>query len=173
MADWESQSTLRNSCYPYSRAIFADRAAVAAWVDGFADVLAPRDEIEVDVGPPARIGRLVERLLSFLWRARPHPSEPVRDTVHVRVDADVPLALERQDQDEVRGLAANARQRQQLLHRARYATGKLVDEHAARVAHVHGFVAIEADGIDQALDAFGRELRHRRRRARDREQPRR
>ena len=65
-------------------------------------------------------GRLVQRLLGFFGRPRPHPAEPVRDPVHVRVDADVAAALERQDQHQVGGLPADARQRQQLLHRRRH-----------------------------------------------------
>ena len=54
----------------------------------------------------------------------------------VRVHADVAVAVEREDQHQVRGLAAHARQRQQLLHRPRHAAGKPIDEDLARRADV-------------------------------------
>jgi len=93
--------------------------------------------------------------------------------MHVRVDADVLQALERQDQDQVRRLPADARQCQQLLHGARHATAVTLDQDAARLAHVPRLVAVEAHRIDQVLDLPGRQLRHRPRRARDAEQSRR
>ena len=82
-----------------------------------------------------------------------HP-EPVRDAMDVRVDADVLLTLERQDQHEVGRLPADAGQRQQLLHRARHAAAELLDQDAARLLHVRRLVAIEADRIDRAAGSL-------------------
>jgi len=93
--------------------------------------------------------------------------------VHVRVDADVLQALEGQDQHEVGRLPPDARQRQQLLHRARHAAAVPFDENAAGFLHVSRFVPIEADRVNEALDLPGRQFRHRPRRPRDAEQPRR
>src|SRR4051812_29844974 len=52
------------------RTISANHAAVAPWVDRPAHVLAPRHEIQIDVGPPCRVGRLVQRLLGLVRRPR-------------------------------------------------------------------------------------------------------
>jgi len=112
-------------------------------------------------------------LLGFLRSFRPHPAEPVRDAVHVRVDADVAAALEGKYQHEVRRLAADARQRQQLLHRARHFSTEGFDEHPAGRPNVPRLVSIEADGIDEALDRPDRQVRHGRWRARGLEEPRR
>ena len=48
--------------------------------------------------------------------------------MHVRVDADVPEAAERENQDEVGRLPADARQRQQLLHRSRHAAAETIED---------------------------------------------
>jgi len=91
----------------------------------------------------------------------------------VGVDADILDALERQNQHEVRRLASHAGQRQQLVHRARHAAAVPLDQQTAGFLDVPCLVAVEADGIDQPLDLPDGELRHRARRARHAEQPRR
>jgi len=93
--------------------------------------------------------------------------------MHVRVDADVLQAPERQDQHQVRRFAADAWQREQFLHRARHAAAEFLDEDAARLLHVRRLVTIEADRIDEPLDLRRSQFRHRARRARDAEEPRR
>ena len=62
------------------------------------------------------------------------------------------LAAVRQDQHQVRGLAADARQRQQLLHRRRHAAAEARQDLSQVCLHVDRLVAIEADRIDQPLD---------------------
>jgi len=91
--------------------------------------------------------------------------------VHVRIDADVLQALEREDQDQVGCLAADARQREELVHRPGHPATVLVYDDPAGFFQVLRLVAVEADGIDEALDPFRGELRHRFRRAGDAEQP--
>ena len=135
-------------------------------VDRAADVLPPRDQIQVDVRPPARRPSPCTAPVRSPRACRPHPPETIRDAVHVGVDADVPPALEREDQHEIRRLAADARQRQQFLHGAGTRPPKPLDEHPAGRFHVPRLVPIEADRIDQPLDLLDRQRRHRARRAR-------
>jgi hypothetical protein len=54
---------------------------------------------------------VVQRLFGFVWSIGPHPSEPIRNPMDVRIYADVPDALERQNHHEVRGFSPDARQR--------------------------------------------------------------
>ncbi len=138
-----------------------DGAVRAARIHRPADVLSPRHEIQVDQRPPAGIGRLVERLLGLVRRPRPDPAQTVGNAVNVGVHADVPQALERQDQHEVGRLPSHARQRQQLLHRRRHPAAESLDEDLARRLHVAGFVPVEAHRVDQAFDLPHRQLRHR------------
>ena len=133
--------------------------------------MSPGDEIQIDVRPPARIGRLVKRLLGFIGRARFHPAEPVGDAVHMGVDADVPAAFVGENQHQVRRLAAHARQREELLHGARRSAAEILEQLRAGRLDVARLVAIEAHRIDQLLDLPGAELRHRLRRARLCKQP--
>ena len=87
--------------------------------------------------------------------------------MHVRVDADVVAAAMREDQHQVRRLAPHAGQRQQLLHRRRHAAAEASTICSAGLVHVHGLVAIEADGVDQLLDLARRSAWPSSRRARD------
>jgi len=93
--------------------------------------------------------------------------------MHVRVDANTLAALEGQNQHEVRRLASDAGQRQQLVHRAGHAAAVTLDEQPTGFLDVPRLVAVEADGINQPLDLLDGERRHRPRRARDTEQSRR
>ena len=147
-----------------------DDALAATRIHGPAHILSPRHEIQIDVRPPACRRRLVERLLGLVGCSRAHPAQPVRDAVNVGIHTDVPEALERENQDEVRGFSSNSRQRQQFLHRRRHTPAEPVDEDLARRLHVSRLVSIEADRIDQPLDPLHGELRHRPRRPRDGEQ---
>jgi hypothetical protein len=146
------------------------RAGPAERVHRPADLLAPGDEMKVDVGPPPPGGGRVERPLRLLGRLRLHPAEAVRNAVHVCVDADVVWTLVRDDQDQGRGLSPDARQRQQAVHGRRHVTAEPLDNLPAALAHVPGLRAVEAHGIDQALDARCRELRERGGRVRHREE---
>jgi len=93
--------------------------------------------------------------------------------MHVRVDADVLQALERQDEHEIRGLPPDARKCEELLHGAWHPAAVAFDEDAARCPDVPRLVPIEADRINQPLNLLDRQPRHRSRRARDAKQPRR
>src|SRR5438045_516730 len=62
-----------------ARAVRPDRAGAAARTNGPADVLPPRDKIQIDIRPPPPRGRPVERLLRVIGRRRGHPAEAVRD----------------------------------------------------------------------------------------------
>ena len=68
------------------------------------------------------------------------------------VDTDVLRALEREDEHQIRGFPADARQRQQLLHRLGDAAVETFDEQPACLLHMSGLVPVEADGIDQLFD---------------------
>jgi len=70
------------------------------------------------------IGRAVERLFGLLGQPRFDPAKTIGDAVHVSIDTDVLLALERDDQDEVRRLAADAGQRHELVERSRHDTAE-------------------------------------------------
>ena len=82
-------------------------------------------------------------------------------------------ALEAEDEHQVGRLPAHARQHHQLFHRLRHLSAEAIDEHPAAGLHVLGLVAVEADRVDQPLDFLDGELRHRARRPRHLEQPRR
>src|SRR6185503_4215202 len=94
---------------PNARAKGAQHALLAAREDGPADVLSPCDQIKIDVRPEPRRRRAVERLLRFVGRARPDPSQAVRNPVNVSVDTDVPPASKRQNQDEIGCLSSDSR----------------------------------------------------------------
>src|SRR5450759_3049268 len=126
-----------------------------------AHVLPPGHQIQVDDGPPPPGGGAIERVLRLLGRARLHPTHTIRDPVDVGVDADVFPAGVREDEDEIRGLAPHARERQELVHRGGHAPGEARHDLPARLVHVDGLVAVEADGIDQFLDPRNGKLRHR------------
>src|SRR5688572_2550143 len=117
-----------------------------------ARVLSPRHQIQIDERPPALVDRLVERLLRLLRRARPHPSQAIRDAMDMDVDTDVLSAPKREDHHQVRRLSAHSRQRDQLLHRRGHSTAERVDDHPAGVLHEYCFIAVEADRVDQSLD---------------------
>ncbi len=153
--------------------ISSDGAIPAARMHGTADVLSPRHQIEIDDRPPPRGDRSVKRLFGLLGLRGAHPAQAIRDAMDVDVHADVAAALEPEDQHEVRGLATDARQRHQLLHRRRHTAIEVGDEHLAARFHVPRLVAIEANRIDQPLDLGDREPGHRSRRASPLEQARR
>src|ERR1051326_3332929 len=138
-----------------------------------ADVLSPGDQVQVDDRPPPPRRRAVERLLRFLRRPRVHPAHAVRDAMDVGVDADVLLAAVGEDQHEVRGLASDAREREQLLHVRRHPSAEARRNLPARLPDVDGLVPVETHGIDQLPNLGERELRHRVRRPRHAKQPRR
>src|SRR5581483_2064246 len=73
-------------------------ASAAPRVRRPADILAPRDQIEVDQRPPPPVGGAVQRELGLFGRSRPDPAQAVGDAVHVRIDADVAAAVEAEDQ---------------------------------------------------------------------------
>ena len=75
------------------------------------------------------------------------------------------LALIRENQHEVRRLAPDAWQRQQLLHRGRRLAPEIADELRACRLDVSRLVSIEADGIDELLNLLHSQRRHRLRRA--------
>jgi len=89
--------------------------------------------------------------------------------MHVRVDADVLAAAVREDEHEIRRLAADTRQRQQIVHCVRHLAAEPREDLPARRLHVPRFDSVKADRIDQPFDLLRRELRHRARRARDAE----
>src|SRR5439155_13290436 len=93
--------------HSYSRAIAGNHAVPAAGSDRAADVLSPGHEVQVDVRPPPRIRRGIEGLFGLVWLLRLHPTEPVGDAVDVRIDADVPQALEAENHHQVRRLPSN------------------------------------------------------------------
>ena len=130
-------------------------------IDGTADVLAPCHEIQIDVWPPSRLRRTIQRLLCLLWRVGANPAEAIRNPVHVRVDADILAALIGEDQHEVRGLASNAWQCEQLFHRGRCLAAEILQQFGACRLDVTRFVTVEADRINQLLDLLDGQLRHR------------
>ena len=93
--------------------------------------------------------------------------------MHVRIDTNVVATPMRENQDEVRGLAADSRQRQQIIHRLGHDTAKTRKDLLARTLNVHGLVPIEADRIDETFNLLHRQLHHRLWRSRDTEQSRR
>src|SRR5438874_508187 len=97
-----SQPTRRAA---YRALVTPTRARAAPRRQRPADILAPGDQIKIDVGPPPRFRRTIQRLLRFVRRARADPPETVRNPVDVRVDANVPDALEGKDQHQIRRLA--------------------------------------------------------------------
>jgi len=68
--------------------------------------------------------------------------------VDVGVDADVVRALERQDQHQVRGLAADAGQGEEVGHRAGHPAAVPVDQDPAGLLDVPCLVAVKAHRID-------------------------
>src|SRR5713101_1826170 len=94
-------SSLRDLRDADLRAVRLNDARTATRVDRPAHVLAPRHEVQVDVGPPPITRGPVKRLLGFVRRAGPDPAEAIRDAVHVGIDADVLQTPEREDQHEV------------------------------------------------------------------------
>src|SRR5690554_156483 len=80
-------------------------AGRTARVDRTADVLPPRHEPEVDLGPVAARHHAVERLLGLVGRTRRDPSQPIGDAVHVSIHADVRPARKGQDEHEIGRLA--------------------------------------------------------------------
>src|SRR6478672_4812473 len=69
-ADASALTRMRDANPP---AVLANGAGTAARRQRPAHVLAPRDEIEVDVRPPARSARAIQRLLRLLGSPRPDP----------------------------------------------------------------------------------------------------
>src|SRR5262245_11381882 len=84
----------RNLLHPNSWANVGEDAIPTFGSDRSADVLSPGDQVQIDVGPPAGVRRGIERLFGFVGYPCLHPSQPVRNAVDVRIDADVALALE-------------------------------------------------------------------------------
>src|SRR4029078_12334651 len=93
------------------RADVDEHALRAQRIHRAADVLPPGHQIEVNDRPPAARRRGVERVLGLLGAARPHPSQPVRDAVNVRVDADVVGARVRDAHPQVGAVATDTLQR--------------------------------------------------------------
>ena len=77
----------------------------------------------------------------------------------------------RENQHQVRGLAADTRQRQQLVHGRGRLAAEIPEQLRAGRLDVARLVAVEADRIDQLLDLLDGQLRHRLRRAGLPEQP--
>jgi len=111
-------------------------------------------------------------MLRFIRRPRRYPTEAIGNPVDVRIDADVPRAAVRQDEDEVGGLASHARQRQQLLHCRRHPSAEARHDLFAGLRHVDSFVPVEAGRVNQPFDLLHVQLQHRARRARHAEEPR-
>src|SRR5688572_15662471 len=86
---------------PNSLTILDDRAMVAARMHRPAHILSPRDEVQVDVGPPASGRGFVECLLRLLGIARTHPAQPIRDAMDVRIHAYIEFALEPDNQHKI------------------------------------------------------------------------
>src|SRR5205807_2455197 len=78
-------------------------------------------------------------------------SEPLRQPAHVRVDDD-PLCVAALRGDDVRGLARDARQAQQLRHRGRHLAAELFDQHSHRAAQRLRLLPEEAGLVDVALE---------------------
>ena len=72
--------------------------------------------------------------------------------MHVDVHADVARALESDNQDQIRGLAADARQGDEFLQRGGNPPTVISDEFLAERFDVSRLVPIEANGIDQLFD---------------------
>ena len=94
----------------------ADGADAAPREHGTADVLPPGHEIQVNVSHHRCSTDRYSACSVSSRRRRSDPAQAIRDAVDVRVDADVLLTLEGENQHQVRGLAAHTGQCRQLLH---------------------------------------------------------
>ena len=106
------------------------------------------------------LGRHVEHLQFLDVLLGDKPPLSAEQSLYIRLLGD--------DADQVRGFAADAGEREQLVHRVRHAAAKARQQHLAGLLHVHRFVAIEADGINQLLHFRRRQLQDRARRGRAR-----
>ncbi len=122
--------------------------------------------------PPAPIDGAVQRLLGPIRRRCPDPAKTIGNAVDVRIHTDVLHAAIGENQHQVRRLAPDARQHQQLFHRHRHSTIEALDQHAAGCEHVPSLVAVEADRIDQPPDLGCGEPGHAGRRAGTPKEPR-
>src|SRR3954464_4751733 len=83
----------------------------------------------------------------------------VGDAEDMRIDCHGRLA-ERRVEHHIRGLAPDPGQRLQLVTRRRHLAAVFLDQQARKLDHILRLVAIEADGLDVALESGDAELRH-------------
>ena len=93
----------------------------------------------------------------------------VRNTENMCIDGDRGLP-KRFVQNDVRGLASNAGQADQLIPRLRNLAAKFVDDHLAQRDDVFSLIAPQADGFDMTFNACETERQHLLWRIRDLEQ---
>src|SRR5688572_19704054 len=136
-----------------------DRAARAVRRDRPAETLAERDQEVVDLDPVLGRKNLAECCLGVVRRLGADVTPAVRDAVDVGVDADT-LRLEAEREDEVRGLPADAVQREQRVEVAGHLPVEALEEGTADVADRARLRAVEADRIDELRDRRGGELQH-------------
>lgn len=118
------------------------------------------DEQRVERDPVARVDALPQRLLGLFGGPGTDQPEPVRDTVDVRVDGDRRNAVAK-DQDAVRRLRPDSRERKQLLHRGRYPAPPAGQDLPGTGAERPGLRPVEPGLSDQSLDGCDRGLRQR------------
>ncbi len=129
-----------------------DRARRAARRDRDAGVLAEAHQQAVPVEPVATRQRAAQCHLGLCGCAGLDQPPQVADPMDVGVDADRGLG-EPFDQHQVRGLAADPGQLDQLVDRIGDAPVVALDQDAARRLEVARLGAVEADREDEALEA--------------------
>ncbi len=113
----------------------------------------PRPPLASDERHEARLDR---RRVAALGEA-----EPVRDAEDVRVHRDALVDVEGVAEDHVRGLAADAGQRHERLHRARHLAPVTLDEPPGEAGDAARLRAEEARRADDLLDVRDRRRRER------------
>ena len=137
------------------------RALAASRIHRAADVLPPGHEIQVDVGPPARVGGPVERLLG-LARASRVCTQPIR--LEMRCTCVSTQMCCRLWNARIITSFAVLRPTPGSVTSSSSVRGHLaaesLDERLAVCLHEPRLVAVEAHRVDQLLDLLHAQLRH-------------
>jgi acetyl esterase/lipase len=129
-------------------------AGVAVGATGVADAAAVQDQRVVEEGPPLLWKEFFEVLLDFVGILVPAELQPAGEPADMGIDGDGGPA-EGVARDHVGGLTADSRQGEQSIVVFGHFTPVEVHDPLSRRHDVLGFVAKQADRLDEGLDLFG------------------
>ena len=82
-------------------------------------------------------------------------AESLGEAFDVGIDNDADVDVEGVAEDDVCGLAGDAAQREELVHRGGNLTSEAFDDGLHRFVNGAGFISEQADGLDEGLDLLG------------------